>query len=177
MLVYTQIDKPRKELKSSLIQPTHFCHTNRCMQLNYFLTQILRLCCNCMKLPYFHCLPNIYNQSKSMFGKLEFINCHFWQLIIVAINTLLNHVTSNRVATGEKMFEPAVTSIFANINLPLFVYFSSSSKCKYFFLWFEINFTIFTSILIEQLLLSKRVLKKFFLMKVFPFCNTRSRLF
>ena len=59
-------------------------------------------------------------------------------------------VPSNGVATGEKMFEPAVTSVFANVNLPLFVYFSSSSKCKYFFLWFEVNFTIFTPIWSEQ---------------------------
>ena len=48
-------------------------------------------------------------------------------------HTLLNHVLSNGVATGEKMFEPAVTSVFANVNLPPFVYFSSSSKRKYFF--------------------------------------------
>ena len=38
------------------------------------------------------------------------------------------------LATGENMFEPAVTSVFANVNLTLFVYFSSSSKLKYFFL-------------------------------------------
>ena len=50
------------------------------------------------------------------------------------VKTLLNHIPSNGVATGKKMFEPAVTSVFANVNLPLFVYFSSSSKCKYFFL-------------------------------------------
>ena len=49
------------------------------------------------------------------------------------VKTLLNHVPSNGVATGKKMFEPAVTSVFANVNLPLFVYFSSSSKLKYFF--------------------------------------------
>ena len=42
------------------------------------------------------------------------------------------------------MFEPVVTSVFANVDLPLFVYFSSSSKCKYFFLSFEVNVTIFT---------------------------------
>ena len=63
---------------------------------------------------------------------------------------------------GEKMFEPAVTNVFANVNLTLFVYFSSSSKCKYFFLLFEVNFTIFTPILGEQLLLSKRVFKRVF---------------
>ena len=61
-------------------------------------------------------------------------------------NTALNHALSNGVATGEKMFEPAVTSVFANVNLPLFVYFSSSPKLKYFFLSFEVNFTIFTPI-------------------------------
>ena len=55
---------------------------------------------------------------------------------------------SNGVATGNKMFEPAVTSVFANVNLPLFVYFSSSSK--YFFLSFEVNFTIFTAIVSEK---------------------------
>ena len=59
------------------------------------------------------------------------------------------------------MFEPAVTSVFANVNLSLFVYFSSSSKCKYFFLSFEVNFTISTAILSEQLLVSKRVFKKY----------------
>ena len=57
---------------------------------------------------------------------------------------------ANGVATGNNMFEPAVTSVFANINLTLFVYFSSSSKLKYFVLSFEINFTIFTAILSEQ---------------------------
>ena len=38
------------------------------------------------------------------------------------------------------MFEPAVTSVFTIVNLPLFVYFSSSSKCKYLFLSFEVNY-------------------------------------
>ena len=52
----------------------------------------------------------------------------------------------------KNMFEPAVTSLFTNVNLPLFVYFSSSSKSKYFFLSFEVNFIIFTAILSEQLL-------------------------
>ena len=42
----------------------------------------------------------------------------------IYIYTLLNHVTSNGVATEEDMFEQAVTSV----NQPLFVYFSSSSK-------------------------------------------------
>ena len=40
------------------------------------------------------------------------------------VYTLLNRIPSNGVAT----------SVSANVNLPLFVYFSSSSKCKYFFL-------------------------------------------
>ena len=39
---------------------------------------------------------------------------------------------------------------FANVNLTLFVYLSSSSKLKYFFLSFEVNFTHFTTILSEQ---------------------------
>ena len=56
--------------------------------------------------------------------------------------TPLNHVPSN-VAI--------IPSIFANVNLPLLiVYFSSSSKCWYFFLSFEVNFTIFTAIVSEQ---------------------------
>ena len=67
-------------------------------------------------------------------------------------HTLLNHVY---LVTGKKMFEPAVTIVFANVNLPLFVYFSSSFKLKYFFLSFEVNFTIFKPISSEQLLLSK----------------------
>ena len=42
-------------------------------------------------------------------------------------------------------------SLFANVNLPLLiVYFSSSSKCWYFFLSFEVNFTIFTAIVSEK---------------------------
>ena len=46
----------------------------------------------------------------------------------------LNHVGSNRV-------ENVWTSVFVNVNyLPPFVYFNSSSKCKYLFLWFEVNF-------------------------------------
>ena len=81
-------------------------------------------------------------------------------------NTLLNYVPSNGVATGEKMFEPAVTSVFANVNLPRFVYFSSSSKCKYLFLLFEVNVTIFNSIWSEQgraiIALKKNGLKSIF---------------
>ena len=59
------------------------------------------------------------------------------------LNTPVNHVPSNAVATGKKMFEPAVISIFANVNTTLFVHFSSSCKCEYFYLIFELNFTIF----------------------------------
>ena len=47
------------------------------------------------------------------------------------------------LATGEKMLEPAVTSVFTNVHLTLVVYFSSSSKLKHFFLSFEVNDTIF----------------------------------
>ena len=52
---------------------------------------------------------------------------------LIVRNTLLNHVPSNGVATGKEMFEPAFTRVFANVNLTRYAYFSSSSKCKYFF--------------------------------------------
>ena len=49
--------------------------------------------------------------------------------------TLFDDVPSNAVATGEKMIEPAVTSVFANVNLPLLTLFILAHlKCKYFFI-------------------------------------------
>ena len=78
------------------------------------------------------------------------------------------------------MFGPAVTSVFANVNLTLFVYFSSSSKLKNFVLSFEINFTICTAILSEQeraIIAFKKGVQTVVLIKIFPFCNTQISLF
>ena len=72
------------------------------------------------------------------------------------------------------MFEPAVTGVFGNVNLPLFVHFSSSSKIKYFVLSFEVNFTIFTPIWSKQeqaIIAFKMSVEKDFLMKIFPLCD------
>ena len=49
--------------------------------------------------------------------------------------TLFDDVPGNGVATGEKIIEPAVTSVFANFNLPLLTLFILAYlKGKYFFI-------------------------------------------
>ena len=63
---------------------------------------------------------------------MQLVNVHLLASLDVnemflLLYTHLNHIPSNGVATGENMFEPAVTSVFANVNLSFFVYFSSSA--------------------------------------------------
>ena len=47
----------------------------------------------------------------------------------------VDHVPSKGVATREKIIEPAVTSVFANVNLPLLtLVILAHIKCKYYFI-------------------------------------------
>ena len=55
-------------------------------------------------------------------------NCLLGQLDAI---TALNHVPSNG---GSNRVDNVQSSVFAKVNLTLFVYFNSSSKWKYFFL-------------------------------------------